>query len=71
MEIQERKSELISRLSNVQSPAVLDEIEKILDTSENQEFDFETEWLRKESPIGFSFEYNLEEDAKNGFFPCS
>lgn len=48
MEIQEKKKELISRISNVENTEVLDEIEKILNANE------------------FSFEYNLEEDVKNG-----
>lgn len=41
MEIQEKKSELINRLAKVQNANVLDEIEKILNQEENQEFDFE------------------------------
>lgn len=34
MEIEEKKSDLIDRLSNVENPIVLEEIEKILDLSE-------------------------------------
>lgn len=43
MEIQEKKSELMERLANVQSPAVLEEIEKILNEDENIKFNFQEE----------------------------
>ena len=41
MEIQEKRSRLIERLSNVENEIVLDEIEKILNQEENVEFDFD------------------------------
>lgn len=40
MEIQEKRSRLIERLSNVENEVVLDEIEKILNQEENA-FDFD------------------------------
>ena len=41
MEIQDRKSALQKRLANVQNPAVLDEIEDVLNRNEQKEFDFD------------------------------
>lgn len=41
MQIQEKKSALQKRLANVQNPAVLDEIEEVLNRSEQNEFDFD------------------------------
>ena len=38
-----KKSELMERLANVQSPAVLEEIEKILNEDENIKFNFQEE----------------------------
>lgn len=44
MEIQEKRSKLIARLSHIENEVVLDEIEKILNQEEKLEFDFEKEW---------------------------
>lgn len=56
MEIQEKKSELMERLANVQSPAVLEEIEKILNQDEKRKFNFQEEWEKGLTPEEFMVE---------------
>ncbi len=56
MEIQEKKKELISRISNVQNTEVLDEIEKILNQEENVEFDFDKAFAEGYTPEEFMVE---------------
>lgn len=53
MEIQEKKKELISRISNVENTEVLDEIEKILNQGENAEFDFDKAFAEGYTPEEF------------------
>lgn len=45
MEIQEKKLQLIQRLSNVENSEVLNEIEKILNQNDKIEFDFDKAYL--------------------------
>ncbi len=56
MEIQEKKKELISRISNVQNTEVLEEIEKILNQEENVEFDFDKAFAEGYTPEEFMVE---------------
>lgn len=56
MEIQEKKSELMERLANVQSPAILEEIEKILNQNEKRKFNFQEEWEKGLTPDEFMVE---------------
>lgn len=59
MEIQEKKMELISRISNIENTSILDEIEKIVDESETPDFDFE-----KAFPKGYTVAEFREEISK-------
>lgn len=56
MEIQEKRSKLIARLSHIENEVVLDEIEKILNQVENIDFDFEKEWKNGLTPEEFMVE---------------
>lgn len=56
MEIQEKRSRIIARLSHIENEVVLDEIEKILNQEENTEFDFEKEWENGLTPEEFMVE---------------